>query len=333
MSYVYGPVPSRRLGQSLGVDPIPFKVCNYNCVYCQLGRTTPLTNHRQVFFPPEEILAEVRQVLESNQTDQIDYITFVGEGEPLLCASLGRLIRGVKALTDIPVAVITNGSLLFRPEVRKEVSAAEVVIPTLDAADEETFRRINRPWPELHIAEIIEGLVAFRQMFQGQLWVEVMLVKGVNDTEQVLTGIAGALRRIRPDQVHINVPIRPPAETWVEPPEDEGLIRAMAILGEVAPIVTPATGAFKLGEGKSVVDGIIEIIRRHPMREAELVETLTHYVDDPADVERALARLDASDQARRRVYREQAFWEYAGGRFAATPTDKEKKYEKNNMRG
>jgi wyosine [tRNA(Phe)-imidazoG37] synthetase (radical SAM superfamily) len=334
MSYVYGPVPSRRLGQSLGVDPIPFKVCNYNCVYCQLGRTTPLTNQRQVFFPPEDILAEVRQVLERNQFDQIDHITFVGEGEPLLCASLGWLIRGVKALTDdIPVAVITNGSLLFMPEVREEVRPAEVVIPTLDAADEETFRRINRPWPELHIAEIIEGLVAFRQMFQGQLWVEVMLVKGVNDTEQVLTGIAGALRRIRPGQVHINVPIRPPAETWVEPPEDEGLIRAMAILGEVAPIVTPATGAFKLAEGKSAVDGIIDIIRRHPMREAELVETLTHYVDDPADVEMTLARLATSDQARRRVYRDQAFWEYAGGRFAATPTDKEKRYEKNNVRG
>jgi wyosine [tRNA(Phe)-imidazoG37] synthetase (radical SAM superfamily) len=242
----------------------------------------------------------------------------VGQGEPLLCASLGRLIREVKALINMPVAVITNGSLLFRPEVRQEICQADVVIPTLDAADEEIFRRINRPWPELHIAEIIEGLVALRRIFEGQLWVEVMLVKGVNDTEQALFGIAGALSRIRPDQVHINVPIRPPAEAWVEPPEDEGLIRAMAILGEVAPMVAPATGAFKLAEGKSTVEGIIDIIRRHPMREVELVETLTHYVNDPAEVEITLARLAASDQARRRVYREQAFWEYAGGRFAAT---------------
>jgi wyosine [tRNA(Phe)-imidazoG37] synthetase (radical SAM superfamily) len=160
-----------------------------------------------------------------------------------------------------------------------------------------------------------------------------MLVKGVNDTDQVLTGIAGALRRICPDQVHLNVPIRPPAETWVEPPEDEGMIRAMAILGEVAPIVTPATGAFTLGAGKSAVEGIVDIIRRHPMREAELVETLTLYVDGPAEVEMTLTRLAASDQARRRVYRGQAFWEYAGGRFAATPTDQEKSYEKNNVRG
>ena len=318
MTYLYGPVPSRRLGQSLGIDPIPFKTCNYNCVYCQLGRTTPLTNRRQVFFPPEDILAEVSQALRTNQPDRIDYITFVGQGEPLLCASLGRLIREVKTLTDIPVAVITNGSLLFRPGARAEVCQADVVIPTLDAADEELFRRLNRPWPELHIAEIIEGLVALRRMFEGQLWVEVMLIKGINDTEQALSGIAGALSRIRPDQVHINVPIRPPAETWVEPPEDEGLIRAMAILGEVAPIVTPATGAFKLGEGKSAADGIIDIIRRHPMRQAELVETLSRNATGRDEVEMTLARLAASGQARRRIYRGQVFWEYAGGRFGAT---------------
>ena len=325
MSYVYGPVPSRRLGQSLGVDPIPFKTCNYNCVYCQLGRTTPLTNERKDFFPPKDILTEVRTALETNKSDQIDYVTFVGQGEPLLCASLGWLIRGVRALTDIPVAVITNGSLLFKPEVREAVRVAEVVMPTLDAADEEIFRRINRPWPKLHIAEIIEGMAAFRKIFDGQLWVEVMLVKGINDTEQALSGIAGALSCIRPDQVHINVPIRPPAEEWVEPPDDEGLIRAMAILGEVAPIVTPAEGAFELVENLPVVDAIIEIIRRHPMRETKLVETLTRCAEEPAEVQTMLEMLAANGQARRHVYRGQAFWEYAGGRFAATLKDSRKK--------
>jgi wyosine [tRNA(Phe)-imidazoG37] synthetase (radical SAM superfamily) len=318
MSYVYGPVPSRRLGQSLGIDPIPFKTCNYNCVYCQLGRTTPLTNERREFFPVEDILAEARSALETHRADQIDYITFVGQGEPLLCASLGRLIRGVKALTDLPIAVITNGSLLFMPQIRAELCLAQVVIPTLDAADEETFRRINRPWPNLHLAEIIEGLAAFRRMFKGRLWVEVMLVKGLNDTEQALSGIAGALNLIRPDQVHLNIPIRPPAEAGVEPPDDEGLIRAMALLGEVAPIVTPAEGCFNLVAGMPVVEAIIEIIRRHPMREAKLVETITRYAAGPADVQEALEMLAASGQAHRHCYRGQAFWEYAGGRFAAT---------------
>lgn len=181
MSTVYGPVPSRRLGPSLGVDPIPFKTCNYNCVYCQLGRTTPVTNERKDFFPREAILAEVEAALKAHQPGEMNYITFVGQGEPLLCASIGWLIRQVKALTDIPVAVITNGSLLFMPDVREDLRAADVVMPSLDAADEETFRRINRPWAKLQIALIIEGMVAFREMFENQLWIEVMLVKGLND--------------------------------------------------------------------------------------------------------------------------------------------------------
>ena len=223
MSTVYGPVPSRRLGQSLGVDPIPFKTCNYNCVYCQLGRTAPLTNLRQDFFPPDTILSEVRTALESQEPGAIDYVTFVGQGEPLLCASLGRLIRGVKDMSDIPVALLTNGSLLFRPEVREEVRVADVVMPTVDAGDQATFRRINRPWPRLDLDEILTGMADFRDVFEGKLWVEVMLLKGLNDTEPALTAIAVALQRIRPDQVHLNVPLRPPAELWVETPDNEGL--------------------------------------------------------------------------------------------------------------
>jgi len=314
MSYVYGPVPSRRLGQSLGVDPIPFKTCNYNCVYCQLGRTSPLSNERQEFFPPEAILTEVQAALEKCKPGQVDYITIVGQGEPLLSAGLGQLIVEIKVLTDMPVAVITNGSLLFRPEIRAELSLADVVIPTLDAADEATFRRINRPWPELKITEIIEGMVTFRKVFEGQLWLEVMLVKGVNDTEEALTGIANALRRIRPDRVHLNVPLRPPAESWVEIPDSESLIRATAILGEVAPIVTPAEGEFGLAGDMPVADAIVEIIRRHPIREGTLLEILNSR--QPDQVQEMLAVLESGGQARRHTYQGQVFWEYAGGRFA-----------------
>jgi len=314
LSYVYGPVPSRRLGQSLGVDPIPFKTCNYNCVYCQLGRTTPLTNERKDYFPPEEILAQVREALARHQPGEIDYVTFVGQGEPLLCASLGWLIRGVKAMTDIPVAVITNGSLLFLPEVREEVRVADVVMPTLDAADEETFRRINRPWPRLHIAEIIEGMVAFRDEFTGQLWVEVMLVKGLNDREEVLLPLRDALQRIRPDQVQINVPIRPPAESWVEIPDHEGLMRAMAILGEGTTLMLPYEGTFDLSGYDSAVEAVLAIIRRHPMREERLMETLARFA--PGEVREALRQLQTSGQAQRLEYRGQVFWSYAGGRYA-----------------
>jgi len=312
-SYVYGPVPSRRLGQSLGVDPIPFKTCNYNCVYCQLGRTTPLTNERRGFLPREEILAQVREALERHQPGQIDHVTFVGQGEPTLCASLGWLIRQVKALTDVPVAVLTNGALLFQPEVREELAAADVVMPTLDAADQATFRQINRPWPRFHIADIVEGMAAFRRMFQGQLWMEVMLVKGLNDDVLTLLAIRDALARIRPDRVHINVPIRPPAEPWVKIPDEEAIEHATAILGEAAEVVAPYEGSFDLSGFADVAEAILAIIRRHPMRQRRLVETLDRWA--PGEVEETLTQLEFSGQAQKRVYRSEIFWEYAGRTF------------------
>ncbi len=313
MSTVYGPVPSRRLGQSLGVDPIPFKTCNYNCIYCQLGRTHPLTNRRQDFYPPQTIVAEVCAALATHPPGAIEYVTFVGQGEPLLCASLGRLLREVKAISKLPVALITNGSLLYLPEVRDDVQVADVVMPTVDASDQATFRRINRPWLRLEIETIIAGMADFRQMYKGQLWIEVMLVKGVNDSEKALTGIAAALQRIQPDQVHLNVPVRPPAESWVEPPDSSGLMRAMAILGEVAPIITPASGAVVLAPDLPIADAIVEIIRRHPLREVELVEALEECT--PGRVYETLAALEAAGQARRLVYLGQTYWEYVSGRF------------------
>jgi len=315
-SLVYGPVPSRRLGQSLGVDAIPFKTCNLNCVYCQLGRTKPLSHERRDFSPAGQILAQLRSALETHKPGEVDHVTFVGQGEPTLCSSLGWLIRQVKGMTDIPVAVITNGSLLYRIEVREELSAADVVMPSLDAADPETFRRINRPWPKLRIDEIIEGMIAFRETFGGKLWVEVMLVRGLNDDEARLVRLRDALCRIRPAKVQINVPIRPPAEAWVAVPDDETIERAVAILGEAAEIVAPYEGSFDLSGFTDVAEAVEAIIRRHPMRERRLVQTLSRFA--PGDVAATLAELESSGRAQRRVYRNETFWEYAGGTFGGT---------------
>ena len=182
------------------------------------------------------------------------------------------------------------------------------------------FRLVDRPWRKLRIAEIIEGMVEFRAIFQGQLWVEVMLVKDLNDTEEALSNIAQTLKRIRPDQVHINVPIRPPAEDWVKPPDGEGMIRATAILGEAAPIVMPAEGAFELSDKMPVSDAIVEILRRHPMRETMLIETLSHEGMQPEEIQSTLLALEASQRARTHVYRGQRFWEYGKGRFGSTGT-------------
>jgi wyosine [tRNA(Phe)-imidazoG37] synthetase (radical SAM superfamily) len=313
MSLVFGPIPSRRLGQSLGIDPIPLKTCNWNCVYCQLGRTVPLVNERREYVPRENILAEVKQALTAHAPGVIDWVTFVGSGEPTLHSGLGWLIRQVKMLTDLPVAIITNGSLLYLPEVRQELAAADAVLPTLDAGDAQLYRKINRPWPRLTFERLLDGLTVFRQVYHGKLWIEVMLVKGLNDTEDALRGIAAALRQIEPDQVHINLPIRPPAEPWVQPPDEAGLMRATAILGDIAQVVHPAEGTFDLSSCDTIVDAIVSIITRHPMREEELTRALERWT--PGEAQEALQALAASGQAQAVERHGARFWSAAASRY------------------
>jgi wyosine [tRNA(Phe)-imidazoG37] synthetase (radical SAM superfamily) len=295
MNFVFGPVPSRRLGQSLGIDTIPLKTCNWNCVYCQLGRSMPLTNSRKNYILSEVILAEVQAALSAHRPGEIDWITFVGSGEPALHASIGLLIRQVKALTDVPVAIITNGSLLYLPGVRAELIAADAVLPTLDAGIPELYRTINRPHPDITFERLVKGLTAFRQQYTGKLWIEVMLVRGLNDGEQALRDIAAVLQKIRPDEVHINLPTRSPAETWVQPPDDEGLIRATAILGNIAHVVQPIEGTFDLSGCNNLTDAIVGIVTRHPLREEELRHALEKW--SPGQVDEALAELEASGRA------------------------------------
>jgi wyosine [tRNA(Phe)-imidazoG37] synthetase (radical SAM superfamily) len=295
MNYVFGPVPSRRLGQSLGIDTIPLKTCNWNCVYCQLGRTIPLTNIRQEYFPREEILAEVAPALAAHAPGAIDWVTFVGSGEPTLHQGIGWLIRQVKTSTDLPVAVITNGALLYLPEVRAELAAADAILPTLDAGNAELYRQINRPHPDCTYDRLVEGLLALRAAYHGQLWVEVMLVRGLNDTDAALREIAAVLQRVQPDQVHINLPTRSPVETWVQPPDAEGLLRALGILGQIARVVHPAVGSFDLSGYDSVLDAVVSIITRHPMREDELRRALEKW--SPGQVDTALEQLAARGQA------------------------------------
>jgi len=306
-SYVYGPVPSRRLGQSLGVDPIPFKTCNYNCVYCQLGRTRPLICERGDYFPADEIIEQVRKALTAHRPGEIGYVTLVGQGEPTLCASLGNIIRGIADMTDIPIAVITNGALLACAQVRAELSAADVVMPSLDAGDQPTFRKVNRPCPRLRIDEIIEGMTSFQRAFSGQLWIEVMLVKGLNDSDESLWSLHKALATIQPDHIQINLPVRPPAEPWVKIPDEEVVRRAAEILGEAAEVVTPYMGQFDLDQDRDLINAVLAIIRRHPMREVRLIETLARYA--PQRVRDTLIDLEKSGQARRRIYRNESFWE------------------------
>ena len=318
MDYVFGPVPSRRLGQSLGIDTIPLKTCNWNCVYCQLGRSKPLINRRKSYFPPDEILAEVETSLNQHAPDEIDWITFVGSGEPTLHLDIGTLIHGVKDLSNKPVAVITNGSLLYLPEVRQALADADAVLPTLDAGTATLYRTINRPHPDLTFKSLVDGLIAFRQMYRGNLWVEVMLVHNLNDSETALQDLAAVLQRIQPDEVHLNLPTRPPAEDWVRPPNDDSLLRAQAMLGNIAKIVHPAGGQFDLSGFDNLADAIISIITRHPMRDSELKETLARW--SPAEINATLEFLINSGKAQIVERYGVRFWSAAPAHYPAHST-------------
>ncbi len=212
--YLYGPVPSRRLGRSLGVDIVPFKVCTLDCVYCQLGKTTETTIERKDFVPVGEVLAELKEKLA--QGLEADFITISGSGEPTLNSRLGELIDGIKKITDIPVAVVTNGTLLYRQDVRADCARADVVLPSLDAGDERTFQRINRPHFGLSIEKLVNGLCAFRDEFSGQLWLEVFLIEGFNTDTAQIDRIKNAINRIRPDKIQLNTAVRPAAEPDVK---------------------------------------------------------------------------------------------------------------------
>ena len=264
-------------------------------MYCQLGRTRPLTNRRKEYFPPDEILKEVEESLKLHESGEIDWVTFVGSGEPTLHSNIGWLIRKVKEVTDLPVAVITNGALLYLPEVRQDLFAADAVLPSLDAGTPKLYRQINRPHPENTFERLLVGLKTFQRVYGGQLWIEVMLVRDLNDTEEALSEIAEAVKRIGPDEVHLNLPTRPPVETWVQPPDEEGIMRASAILGDIAQVVHQAEGTFDLSGYDNPSDAIVGIITRHPMRQEEIKRTLTNWSAE--QVEKLLAELEACGRA------------------------------------
>jgi wyosine [tRNA(Phe)-imidazoG37] synthetase (radical SAM superfamily) len=268
-----------------------------------------MTNQRKDFFPPEELLNEIKRVIEVESShSKIDFVTFVGEGEPTLCKSLGWLIRKTKEIADIPIAVDTNGSLLYREDVRNDLSQADVVMPSLDAGTAETFRKINRPHRGLDFKAVVEGLERFRRDYNGEIWVEVMLVKGLNDTEKELKALKSRLEKIEPNRTYINVPIRPPAEPWAVPPDKDAIRLAHAILSDanVVDITEEETGDFSIDGFTNPEDAILAIIRRHPMRAEQVIETLRKF--EKGDIHDSLKRLEESGEIKKLKYREKVFW-------------------------
>jgi len=208
--YLYGPVPSRRLGLSCGIDIAPMKVCTLDCIYCQLGKTPQTTIERKDYIPIEPVLAELKEALAEGM--EADYLTIAGSGEPTLNSRLGELIDGIKKLTNIPIAILTNGTLLSRADVRADCSKADVVMPSLDAGDEHTFQKINRPNSVISIEKLISGLSTFRKEYSGQIWLEVFFVEGINTGIEQIARIKEAIELINPDRVHLNTAVRPTAD-------------------------------------------------------------------------------------------------------------------------
>jgi wyosine [tRNA(Phe)-imidazoG37] synthetase (radical SAM superfamily) len=267
--YLYGPVPSRRLGRSLGIDLIPRKICTYDCIYCQVGKTTEKTLVRKEYIAQEEVLEEVRAFLSEGNTP-IDHFSLSGSGEPTLHSQIGSVIKEIKGVSPIPVAVLTNGSLLYLEEVRDDLRQADILLPSLDAVSREVFLRINRPHKGISVERVIEGLVEFRKVYPGQIWLEILFCRGVNDGENELRQMKRVLERIRPDRIHINTVVRPPAESWAAPLDLEEMEKIQTFFGEKASIISEFDRhPLSLSE-RDIKREILGILRRRPLSLTDL---------------------------------------------------------------
>jgi wyosine [tRNA(Phe)-imidazoG37] synthetase (radical SAM superfamily) len=270
---IFGPVPSRRLGFSLGIDLVPFKVCSMDCIYCQLGKTTKKTVERECYISSEEVLDEWERI--RNEIGDIDCITLAGSGEPTLNSHMGKLIEKLRDIANFPIAVLTNGSLLFQRELRQELLNAHIVLPSLDAVTPEIFERINRPHPSLAIGKIIEGLKDFRTMYKGKMWLEIMLVKGVNDSPGELKQIKKIIQRIGPDKVQLNTVVRPASEKEVRPIRFEELKKIQRYLGKGCEIITAMSRKRKTLRDDDLEETILSMVKRHPLTISEIVKLLS----------------------------------------------------------
>jgi len=271
-TYIYGPVPSRRLGYSLGIDILPYKTCSLDCIYCQLGPTPKKTVERKNYFSVKDILSCIEQAVNSGQ--RIDYITFSGSGEPTLNKIIGELIRKIKEFTDIPVAVLTNSTLLTREDVREAIKAADLVVPSLDAADQNTFFKVNRPHTLLKFREILAGLIEFRKQFKGKIWLEILFVKGINDSHQHLMELKKAVEKIRPDKIHLNTVVRPPAEITALPVSRKNLEKIQIFFGDKAEIAAEFRGKDQIPYQEDIPDRILDMVKRRPVTLDDIASSL-----------------------------------------------------------
>lgn len=289
----FGPVPSRRLGRSLGINNIPPKICSYSCVYCQLGRTIKMQVDRQAFYEPDEVFSAVKKKISQAQAadETIDYLTFVPDGEPTLDLNLGREIDLLRSL-GIPIAVITNASLIWRKDVRQDLLKADWVSLKVDAVDEGVWHRVDRPHKELQLSAILEGALAFADAFEGELATETMLVEGLNDDAALIEEMADFLARLQPAAAYLAIPTRPAAEAWVRSPGEDDITRAYQILirklDHVEYLIGYEGNAFAFTG--DVAEDLLSITAVHPMRREAVGDVLARAEADWSIVRRLVVQ-------------------------------------------
>ena len=304
MKHLFGPVNSRRLGLSLGVDLVPAKICNFDCIYCEVGVTTGLTVKRREYSPTSEIIAEFDDFfagLDKDSPGWPDFVTLTSSGEPTLHTGIGEVIRYVKRQLDIPVAVLTNGALMVDPQVRIDLLAADVVVPSLDAARPATLVAINRPAPECADPdEIIEGLVLFAEEFGGEIWLEILLAAGINDSDEDILALVAAVERIRPDLVQLNTVVRPPAESWARSlPEKRMKEIAGSFKNCRVEIIADYSGRAAKRPEQPEKTEILEMLKRRPCTKTDICEATGL---NGADIDRLLNELERSSQIRETMH-------------------------------
>lgn len=273
--YVFGPVPSRRLGRSLGVDLVPYKTCSYDCIYCQLGRTTNRTVERREYVPLDAVLEEVRGGLARRP----DYVTLSGSGEPTLFSRLGDLIAAIKKMTDIPVAVLTNGSFLSDPDVRRDLMEADLLIPSLDAGDAEVFKAVNRPHPSIEFEVMVEGLATMRREYRGSFWLEVFILGGYTTAPERVASLVECVRKIAPDRVQLNTVCRPPAEEFATPVRREELVKIARKFEPKAEVIADFRKVHQLSEFQAGREEMLELLRRRPCTAGDIADGLKMHLN------------------------------------------------------
>ncbi|MCL7489570.1 MAG: radical SAM protein [Desulfobulbaceae bacterium] len=326
MNHIFGPVNSRRLGRSLGIDLLPRKICNFDCIYCEVGPTTNLTCERKEYVPTAAIIAEIDEYCsDPRRMDLVDVVTVTASGEPTLHSGLGRILQHLKEMTGKPVAVLVNGTNLDNPEVVVDLCRADVVVPSLDSALEKSFRRLNRAALCIDLQAMIDGLVNFSRVFSGELWLEVLIAEGINDTPEDLEAIAAVISRMKLTRVQLNTVVRPPLEKFARPVSPERLAeiaRSFSLLPGVPMVEVIAHGASifekgaDIGENKAkfrflrdeeLIENILQMLQRRPCTAVDINRTFM--LNGPGKVEQLLEPLVQAGTIEKRLYNGKEYYQ------------------------